>query len=170
MKPMGLSRKLLSNDERVILHVHEHIKILIPHFVGAALVCAAAVSAMIFLPENWHPASTIATIVLALILLVVVLGWPWLQWFNTTYSITNRRIITRRGIFTKTGHDIPLSRISDVAYEHDLIDRLFGCGTLVLQTSASDPLFLRDVPKVEQVHVMMTELLFNDALSENDDH
>ena len=80
---------------------------------------------------------------------------------TATYTITNRRIITRAGIFTKTGHDIPLSRISNVAYEHDLIDRLFGAGTLELQTSADDPLYLTDVPNAERVHVMLTNLLFN---------
>lgn len=162
MKRMGLSRKLLSNNENVILHIHEHIKTLIPNFVAGLLVVAVAVIAGIMLPHNWRPASTVAVLVIAPILLIVVLGWPWLQWLTTTYTVTNKRIITRRGIFSKTGHDIPLARISDVAYEHDLIDRVFGCGTLVLQTSASDPLFLRDVPKVEHVHVMLTELLFKD--------
>ncbi|XCB30998.1 PH domain-containing protein [Arcanobacterium hippocoleae] len=90
-------------------------------------------------------------------------GWPWLKWHTSTYTVTNRRIITRRGIISKTGHDIPLSRISNVAYEYDFIDRIFGCGTLVLETSADDPLELRDVPKAEELHVQLTELLFNTA-------
>ena len=37
-------------------------------------------------------------------------------------------------------------------------DRLFGCGTLALQTSADDPLLLRDVPKVEMVQVEISNL------------
>lgn len=161
MTSMALSKKLLSHDERIILHLHEHIKCLIPNLVGAVVVLALAVVAAIFMPENWRPYSVIAAVLVGAALLIIVIVWPWMNWLCTTYTITNRRIITRRGIFAKTGHDIPLSRISDVAYEHDLVDRIFGCGTLVLQTSASDPLYLRDVPKVESVHVMLTEMLFS---------
>ena len=46
--------------------------------------------------------------------------------------------------------------------DRDFIDRLFGCGTLTLQTSADDPLVLHDVPRVEYVQVEISNLLFND--------
>ena len=158
---MALSSKLLSKDQTESLHMHEHIKRLIPNFALSALLIAAAIAGFVFLPAGWRPASTIAILVLLLAGLLVGMFWPWLKWVTATYTITNRRIITRAGIFTKTGHDIPLSRISNVAYEHDLIDRLFGAGTLELQTSADDPLYLTDVPNAERVHVMLTTLLFN---------
>ena len=74
--------------------------------------------------------------------------------------MTTRRIITRRGLITRTGHDLPLNRINDVTYERGLLDRILGCGTLVLSTAADDPLTLPDVPHVEQVHLQMTEVLF----------
>ena len=66
-------------------------------------------------------------------------------------------------IFTRTGHDLPLSRISDIQLEKNVDDRLFGCGTLFLQTSADDPLKLDDVPKVEIVQVEISNLLFHDV-------
>lgn len=65
--------------------------------------------------------------------------------------------------FTRTGHDLPLSRISDIQLEKNVDDRLFGCGTLFLQTSADDPLKLDDVPKVEIVQVEISNLLFHDV-------
>ena len=46
--------------------------------------------------------------------------------------------------------------------DRDFIDRIFGCGTLTLQTSADDPLVLHDVPRVEYVQVEISNLLFND--------
>ncbi|MDY6083122.1 MAG: PH domain-containing protein [Actinomycetaceae bacterium] len=165
---MALSKKLLGKNERVILHMHEHIKTLIPNFIGALLVIALAIVAGVMLPESWRPASIWIMMILALLLLVVVLFVPWLKWYTATYTVTNRRIITRRGIFTKSGHDIPLSRISDVSYQKDLLDRLFGCGTLILQTSADDPLLLQDIPNVEHVHVVMTEMLFGMDSTPND--
>ena len=158
---MALSSKLLSKDETEILHMHEHIKRLIPNFALSALLIAAAIAGFVFLPAGWRTASTVAILVLLLAGLLVGMFWPSRKWVTATYTITNRRSSTRAGIFTKTGHDIPLSRISNVAYEHDLIDRLFGAGTLELQTSADDPLYLTDVPNAERVHVMLTNLLFN---------
>ena len=97
----------------------------------------------------------------AVTLFLVIMVWPWINWLTSTYTVTNRRIITRKGVFTKTGHDIPLTRISNVAYERSVLDRMLSCGSLVLQTSASDPLLLDDVPDVETVHVTLTDLLFH---------
>ena len=87
---------------------------------------------------------------------------PYLRWLTTTYTLTDRRIITRRGILHKSGHDLPLSRINNVAYERSLLDRMLGCGTLILTTAAEAPVALHDIPDVEGVHVLMTELLFGD--------
>ena len=157
---MALSQKLLSENERIILHMHEHVKRLIPNIAAGIVMIVLAVAGFVYMPDSWKPAGTWTLLVLLLVGLVVFVGWPWLKWITDTYTVTNRRIITRRGIFTKTGHDIPLSRISNVAYERDLIDRFFKAGTLELQTSADEPLYLRDVPNAEQVHVMLTNLLF----------
>ena len=57
---------------------------------------------------------------------------------------------------------MPLRRINNVNYERSLTDRMLGCGTLILETAAGQPLTLPDVPKVERVHVAITELLFSD--------
>ena len=92
---------------------------------------------------------------------------PFLRWLTSTYTLTDRRVITRHGIVTTTGHDLPLSRINNVTYERSLLDRLLGCGTLQFTTAAEAPVTLPDVPDVERVHVVMTELLFGDAEGDN---
>ena len=157
---MALSKKLLSENERIILHMHEHVKRLIPNIAAGIVLIILAVAGFVYMPDSWKPAGTWTLLVLLLVGLVAFVGWPWLRWITDTFTVTNRRIITRTGIFTKSGHDIPLNRISNVAYERDLIDRFFKAGTLELQTSADEPLYLRDVPNAEQVHVMLTNILF----------
>ena len=157
---MALSKKLLSENERIILHMHEHVKRLIPNIAAGIVLIILAVAGFVYMPDSWKPAGTWTLLVLLLVGLVAFVGWPWLRWITDTFTVTNRRIITRTGIFTKSGHDIPLNRISNVAYERDLIDRFFKAGTLELQTSADEPLYIRDVPNAEQVHVMLTNLLF----------
>ncbi|USR78752.1 PH domain-containing protein [Arcanobacterium pinnipediorum] len=157
---MALSEKLLGRDEHVIRHMHEHVKTLLWNACGLVLILVAFGFALIFLPDSLRPWGTWLSIALGVAGIFVVWFLPWLRWMTSTYTITNRRIITRTGIFSKTGHDIPLARVSNVAYQHDLIDRLVGAGTLILETSAAQPLVLRDVPRVEEVHVELTELLF----------
>ena len=86
---------------------------------------------------------------------------PFLRWRTTTYTITNRRLITRSGILTKIGKDLPLNRINEVSSDRSLLDRMFGCGTLHVQTAAdAGAIVLDDVPDVEHVHAELTELLF----------
>ena len=86
---------------------------------------------------------------------------PWLLWLTTTYTVTNRRIITRKGILNRTGHDFPMRSINNVNTEISLMDRMFGCGTLILLTAAEDPLTLHDVPSVEKVHTVIADLIFD---------
>ena len=160
---MSLPRKVLGADEQVILHLRTHGKALVGPVLGLALIVAATVALVVLLPGSWSPWSSWAVVVLAVVALVPVFFVPFLRWRTSTYTITNRRVITRRGIVNKTGHDLPLSRINNITYERSLLDRVLGCGTLVLTTAAEAPVTLPDVPDVESVHVRMTELLFGDA-------
>ena len=154
---MGLSKKLLSKDEVIVRHMHTHIKVLLWRIVAVVLLLAAAIVGSIFVPVDSRKWA------LPAIWIVFVIVIPWLKWLSATYTVTTKRIITRSGIFQRTGHDLPLSRISDIQMVKDFNDRLFGCGTLALQTSADDPLLLHDVPKVEIVQVEISNLLFNDV-------
>jgi membrane protein YdbS with pleckstrin-like domain len=98
-----------------------------------------------------------ALVVLAILWFV---GRPVLSWLAASYTITTRRLITRHGILTRKGHDIPLSRISDVEYEMGLIDRMLGCGTLMISDASTDgEVTLPDIPHVEQVQRRLNDLL-----------
>ena len=159
---MALSKKLLSQDEVVVRHMHTHIKTLLPAIIVEVLLVGAAAVGSFYVPEDsryWAlPTIWIAVLLLSIPLILV----PWIKWITTTYTVTTKRVITRKGIIKRTGHDLPLTRISDIQIEKDFDDRSFGCGSLALQTSADDPLLLRDVPKVETVQVEISNLLFHD--------
>lgn len=158
---MGLPADLLGEGEVEELHLRSHAKALIAPVLVFVLVAVATGFAEALVPPVTQPWSGWTIAVIALVAVVIWTVVPFLRWWTTTYTFTNRRIITRRGIITKTGHDLPLTRINNVAYERSLIDRMFGCGTLQLTTAADEPVTLDDIPDVERVHVVMTELLFS---------
>ena len=160
---MALSKKLLSRDEVVVRHMHTHIKVLLWRFNVEILLLVVGVVASVMAPTTWQPWGILAIWVAILVVSVPLLLLPWLQWYMRTYTITTKRIITRSGIVSRVGHDLPLTRISDIQLDKDVADRFFGCGTLALQTSADDPLLLHDVPHVETVHVEISNLIFDDT-------
>lgn len=164
---MAISKDQLGQDENIVLSVRTHGKALIVPAIILIVLGALLGLAIAFFPANMQPWATYASIGVALILFVWLVLLPFLRWVTSTYTITDRRIITRRGIINKTGHDLPLRRINNVNYERSLLDRMLGCGTLVLETAAGQPLVLPDVPGVERVHVTITELLF--AVHEDSD-
>ena len=157
---MGIPKRLLGSDEQIIYHLRTHIKRILGWLLLGLLIVIAAIVGALMLPSDWQPIASWVIFGLAVILLVPLTIVPLLKWATTTYTITNRRIITRAGILNKIGHDIPLGRISNVSYDRSFIDRIFRCGTLILETSADNPLLLDDIPQVEKVHVRITELLF----------
>ena len=165
---MAVPRKLLSHDEVVVRHMHTHPKVLLWRIALEIILLAAAVTGTVLAPDSWNPWGLGAIWVLFLVVSVPLFLLPWLRWACTSYTVTTKRVITRAGIINKTGHDLPLTRISDVQQERTITDRIFGAGTLSLQTSADDPLLLVDVPQVQTVQLEISNLLFHDVPSNSE--
>jgi len=58
-------------------------------------------------------------------------------------------------VLKRTGIDIPMGRINSVQFEHGLLDRVFGCGTLIIESASDEPLRFEDIPHVEKVHTVI---------------
>lgn len=157
---MAISKGSLGDGEQVVLHMHTHGKALIWPVVALIALSSALGVGIALLPPSTQPWGTWVAVGLFALLVIWLVLMPFLRWVTSTYTVTDRRIITRRGILHKTGHDLPLRRINNVNYARSLTDRILGCGTLVLETAAGQPLVLHDLPRVERVHVTINNLLF----------
>lgn len=159
---MGISAKLLGDDEHVVRSTRTHWKALIvPVLVLLAVAGVGSFLAAVMPDGGWQGAGRIAIAAVGLVVIAIFVLKPFLDWFFATYTLTDRRLITRRGILTRSGRDIPLMRINDVSYEHGIIDRILGCGTLVIESAGErGQVVLPDVPHVERLHLQMSDLLF----------
>lgn len=162
---MAISAKLLNEGEYVVVSTRTHAKALIGP-VLLLLLTAFVVAFIASRINDWvegDTARTVAGAVVGALAAVVVLWWvvrPFVRWFTTSYTFTNRRFIHRTGFIAKEGRTIPLNRISGVDFEIGVVDRLFGCGTLVVSdASEQGRVELYDVPRVEQTQMKVAEEL-----------
>jgi membrane protein YdbS with pleckstrin-like domain len=160
MESMERSAKLLGADERVVLRMRTHAKALVLPAAGLVLGGALLGVGTALVPTAYRPIGQYAVVVAVLAIVTRISVLPFLRWRNRTYTLTNHRLITRQGVLSRTGHDLPLMRVDNVSYQRSLTDRVLGCGTLYVQTAADGALVLDDVPEVDRVHLRMTELLF----------
>lgn len=81
------------------------------------------------------------------------LGWPlaagllaWAAWvtyryFVWTYThfvLTDRRVISRSGIISKQGTEIPLERINNIDFHQRIWERVIGAGDLDIESAGKD--------------------------------
>ena len=115
-------------------------------------------------------AQTFVRLVVLVLEVVILLRWtvtPFVRWLTTTYALTTQRLITREGVLSRRGRDMPLRRVNDVAFSHGVVERLLGCGTLIVESGGErGQLVLRDVPHVE--HVQREVYRWADAQSDDD--
>jgi uncharacterized membrane protein YdbT with pleckstrin-like domain len=154
---VAISEKLLNEGEHVVVSTRTHPKALLMPLV--ALIVFLAIAVFVDRAVDNKAVGYAAWIIPGLGIVWFVLR-PLLIWLTASYTITNRRLITRTGVITRRGHDIPLTRISDVAYELGLIDRMLGCGTLIISdASTHGQVALPDIPRVEETQRRLNELL-----------
>ena len=168
---MGYPDNVLAGDERVVLHRHPHWKRLIgPVFVLLLATAVAAFGLGVVNRMTWdQTAKNIVMIVIGVIWLILVgwlAAWPLLNWRSTHFVITDRRVMFRHGVMTRSGIDIPLARINSVEFRHGLVDRVLRTGTLIIESASQDPLEFHDIPRVEQVHSLLYHEVFDTLGSE----
>jgi uncharacterized membrane protein YdbT with pleckstrin-like domain len=147
---------LLSDGERVILHKHSHWKMLLfPYIVLILTLAVGGFLAYLARDLDWKMVAWIGLGVIGLVLVVWFFLIPFVRWRTTHFIVTTDRVMAREGVINRTGIDIPLGRINSVRFEHGLIDRIFGCGTLIIESASQEPLEFDDIPKVEKVHTLI---------------
>lgn len=171
---MGYPRALLAPDEDVVLERHPHWKALFWPVVVSVIAIALVIWLWVWVSgTDWSDATQTWVGVVAGVLFAVLVGWlavaPWIRWRTTHFVVTDRRVIFRTGVFTKTGIDIPLQRINTVQFRHGVVDRLFRTGTLIIESASDDPLEFEDIPNVEKVHALLYNEVFDSLDGDQND-
>jgi uncharacterized membrane protein YdbT with pleckstrin-like domain len=155
---------LLTADEQVVVHKHPHWKlVLVPILVLLLVVALGSFLGALVASQPWAAWAWLGLVVVGAVLVIWLTVVPVIRWRTTHFVITTRRVLVREGVLARHGIDIPMSRINSVQFRHTLLERLLGCGTLIIESASDEPLEFDDIPDVERVH----SLLYEEAADED---
>jgi uncharacterized membrane protein YdbT with pleckstrin-like domain len=153
---MAYPDDLLVEGEEVVMHRHPHWKMLVvPVLAFLATVGVGAYLAAVIRNQGWAPYGWLAIAAVGLAVVAWLTVAPVIRWRTTHFVVTNRRVLVREGVLSRQGIDIPMSRINSVQFRHTVLERLLGCGTLVVESASEEPLEFDDVPGVQRVHALL---------------
>ena len=150
-----------ADDEQGVLLLRPHWKTLVPPMLVAVILVIAALVAEVVIPSGKYSGIARGAVgVVAILALMLWLIGPLLRWRMTTYELTTRRLRVRHGVLTRRGRDIPLARINDVSFEKGPLDRLLGCGRLVVESAGEHgQIVLTEIPHVQYVQTTLFRLV-----------
>ncbi len=134
---MPYPERLLNSYEQKVVDLHPHWWFFFEPAGSLAVAVVLTVVLRAVAPD------AIATGVLfvgvaAILVTALWLLWRYLTWVTTNFVITTDRLIFRRGVFAKSGIEIPLERINNVNFHQTFFERVIGAGDLLIESAGAD--------------------------------
>lgn len=153
---MPFPRRLLTEDEEVVVELRPHWE-----FLGWPLVAAVAVVVLAITVVATFPDAPVA--VLYLLLALVTCSALWLaarlvRWFATSLVVTTSRIVQRSGVFSRSGLELRLERVNQLSYHQSIPGRILRAGELHVEMGGETGVVVFDhVPRPAAVQSVVTE-------------
>jgi uncharacterized membrane protein YdbT with pleckstrin-like domain len=164
---MAYPDHLLSRGERVVLHKHPHWKILVLPIIALVLIIGLASfgSSYAYRHTGNYRIWWIVAAAVAIILLVFLCVVPFIKWRSEHFVISTRHVFFRTGFFKRREHQIPLDRIQNLETAVSFWGRIFGYGTLTIESAADQPLSFLNVASLPKVQSELNQLIHDDRNS-----
>ena len=129
--------KLINEGETVVLDLKPHWWFFWKHIiVGAALLIVLGVWIALLDSKTWEWVQyPLAIAILVDVVFVIV---KYLTWTYTHFVLTDRRVISRSGIISKRGTEVPLDRVNNIDFTQKFWERLIGAGDLAIESAGKD--------------------------------
>lgn len=165
---MAFPDALMSRGERVVVHKHPHWKVLVLPTLLLAIVVAAAAFMMVWIGK-WDDAGFtthrwwyIGVVVVAVLLIILLWLVPFLRWQSEHFVITTAHVFFRTGILHRRQHQIPLVRVQNIETIVTFWGRVFGYGTLIVDSAADEPLEFSNVASLTSIQGTLNQLIADD--------
>lgn len=139
------------------------------HWIALVVPTLSAISLSVIyrlvmngLDAIWADRSNFTWVDTTLLLLYVagLLKWSgtgFIAWITTIYVFTSQRIVTRKGLLFISGESLPLAKVNSIQFSKTLLERLFGSGSLRIESAAENQVIIRHVTHAEEIQRQLDE-------------
>lgn len=128
---MAFPRKLLNEREELVADLRPHWIFLAPSVTLLVVAIVAGIVTLRYV-DNKILQVLVGVLVLASL---VYFGLRWAVWATTNFVLTSDRIVSRRGVISKQGIEIPLERVNTVFFHQGVFERIIGAGDLTIESA-----------------------------------
>lgn len=135
-----MARQKLGDGEKALIETRLHWLGLL----NEILITVVGVAALIIFLFWWRPPGWMYWILLGAWALACFRGLT--DWLTSELAVTDRRLIFRRGLLSKTGWELPVDRVLDVKFSQSALQRLVGAGNMLVESAGASQTALTNVP------------------------
>jgi uncharacterized membrane protein YdbT with pleckstrin-like domain len=132
-----IDRDLLTG-ERIVYRGKLHWFIFVPGIFWALVAIA------IVILSHQNPALSIIRVVAGLWALYVLMK-AFIVRMSTELAVTNKRVIYKSGLISRNTMELNHAKIESIREEQGVLDRLFDCGSLVIEGTGGGKEYLRNI-------------------------
>jgi uncharacterized membrane protein YdbT with pleckstrin-like domain len=160
LAPREIDEYLLPTERRVI-RVRQHWAVMLNHVTSTALFLLALVIGERLLPDSILVDNFAFYLALVAVLRFTVLT---LLWWVERIVITDKRMMLAQGIITHNLGMMPLGKVTDLTFRRTLTGRMFGYGTIVVESAGQIQALNRIdyLPRPEEIYEALSELVFGE--------
>jgi len=142
---MPWPQDVLTTDETIVATFRPHWKLLalpVVWFLGLSVAWGFVI--------NWISIGIWGFLVYFALVLGLVVK-PAITWWTTLYALSTERLMTRHGLISKSGIEIPLENITNVNFSQTVFERIIGAGDLLVESAGtSGQSRFKDIPHPDQ--------------------
>ena len=160
LAPREIDEYLLPTERRVI-RLRQHWAVMLNHVSSTALFLLVVVIAERYLPDSVLIDNLAFYLALVAVIRFTVLT---ILWWIERIVITDKRVMLAQGIITHRVGMMPLGKVTDLTFERSLGGRMFGYGTIVVESAGQIQALNRIdyMPQPEEVYEALSELVFGE--------
>ncbi len=102
------------------------------------------------------------------VLVVLRFAYALFEWWDERLVVTDKRLVLFTGVWTTRVAMMPITKVTDLTYERNAGGRIFGYGTVIVESAGQIQAFNRitHLPRPEEVYDAISELVFGDKQSQ----
>ncbi|GHF77541.1 putative membrane protein YdbT with pleckstrin-like domain [Amycolatopsis bartoniae] len=158
----------LLDTERRVVRVRRHWSVLAWDIFETVALLAICVMVSYLLPPSLYIVQNILWY--AALLVVLVFAFKVMEWWVERLVVTDKRFVLTTGVFTTKVAMMPISKVTDLTYERTAWGRLFGYGTVIVESAGQIQALNRIdyLPRPEEFYDTISELVFGDKQKQSE--